>query len=377
VTTETFWCRPITALAHAWHVVLALAGSLVAVASPRTGAALLIAALVFVLTDALTGVSPGRRWTPERASQNVVAAQPEHAPPHEQTAPPERADSRFRVILTANYDAGRDGLVYRDWIRRPLARLRRLTGPVSPGWLGWLVIAIAWLVAAAILRVAGHHGVAVGIVQLPPTIGMVLTLALLLELSAADWSPAAGDNGTGVGVAIALARALDASPPHNVAIEIVLAGAGDLGGFGISRYLRTHQAHRAKSTTAVIGISACTAGNLCWWRSDGPLVALRFGAGLRQLAAEVAHHEAYLGATAYVGRGQTPALPARVAGVPAIAIGCIDGYGLTPRSHQMNDTADALEQSAADKAVQFGLMLVDAIDARLAAEQPHRTPSTV
>ena len=31
VTTEPFWCRPNWALAHAWHVALALAGSLVSV----------------------------------------------------------------------------------------------------------------------------------------------------------------------------------------------------------------------------------------------------------------------------------------------------------------------------------------------------------
>jgi hypothetical protein len=82
VAVETFWCRPSWALAHAWHVALALAGSLVSVASPRVGGALLLAALVFVVVDAITGASPGRRLTPARASQNVVAiAQRTRTPP--------------------------------------------------------------------------------------------------------------------------------------------------------------------------------------------------------------------------------------------------------------------------------------------------------
>ncbi len=50
----------------------ALAASLLSVSSPTIGAALILIALLSVLSDALLGVSPGRRMTQERASQNVV-----------------------------------------------------------------------------------------------------------------------------------------------------------------------------------------------------------------------------------------------------------------------------------------------------------------
>src|SRR5437588_9346926 len=73
VEVETFWCRPNWALAQAWHVSLALAGSLVSTSSPRVGIALLGVALLSIVADAVIGRSPGRRLTPERASQNVVA----------------------------------------------------------------------------------------------------------------------------------------------------------------------------------------------------------------------------------------------------------------------------------------------------------------
>src|SRR5438270_12227291 len=52
VSIETFWCRPNWALAQSWHVALALAGSLVSVATPRVGGAMLLAALVVILADA-------------------------------------------------------------------------------------------------------------------------------------------------------------------------------------------------------------------------------------------------------------------------------------------------------------------------------------
>ena len=79
VRIETFWCRPNWALAHAWHVALALAGSLVSVSHPTIGVVLLAVALVSTLADATIGISPGRRLSPERASQNVLAS---HAPTH-------------------------------------------------------------------------------------------------------------------------------------------------------------------------------------------------------------------------------------------------------------------------------------------------------
>src|ERR1700761_9648318 len=57
-TIETFWCRPNWAAAEAWHVALAVAGSLIAVASAPVGIALIAVALVSIVVDALFGVSP-------------------------------------------------------------------------------------------------------------------------------------------------------------------------------------------------------------------------------------------------------------------------------------------------------------------------------
>jgi hypothetical protein len=350
VRLETFWCRPHWALAHAWHLALAIAGSLVSVSTPRVGGGLLVAALVFVLTDTFLGISPGRRLTPERASQNVVAA------PRDQT-------SQVHLLLTANYDAGRTGLVYRDFLRRSAARLRHATRGLMPGWLGWISIAIACLLAIAILRIEGHKGTAIGIAQLVPTAALVLALALLLELASADYGPAAGDNGSGVGVAVALARALDAAPPRNLAIELIIQGAGEARGVGLRRHLRTRRRELRAANTIVLGIAPCSAGRPRWWTSDGPLIPLRYSRRLHHLCARIARDEPYLGAASHPGRGATPALPARVARLPAIALGCLDEHGLVSRSHQMGDLAAAVDPAALDSAVEFGLMLIDAIDA--------------
>lgn len=376
VRIEPFWCRPSWALTHAWHAALGLAGSLLAVGTPRLGGGLILLALLSVIADALLGVSLGRRLTPERASQNVVVPAPgdgesdladhRHEGLDRGAARTESTDRSVRLILTANYDACRTGVAYRDVPRRAAARLRTLTRGLTPGWLGWLCIALVWLEAVAIARVTGSGGTVVGVAQLIPTVGLVLALALLIDVASSDFGPSAGDNGSGVSVAIALARALDAAPPRRAATELVLTGAGDVTGIGLRRYLRARRKRLTHANAVVLGLAACGAGFPRWWVSDGALIPLASFAKLRELCATLAADEPGLEALPHRGRGDAPAHPARLARLPAITIGCLDGHGLTPRSHQMADTADAIDEAALDRAVKFGLLLVDAIDSFLA-----------
>jgi hypothetical protein len=352
---EPFWCRPNWALAAAWHVALALAGSLVSVSSPRVGGALLLAALLSAVADATTGRSLGRRLTPERASQNVVSQAPAD-------------EGRVRLVITANYDAGRIGLAYRPELRRLVSRLNAAIGHAGPGWAGWLTIAMVWLLAVAVARLEGSKGTLIGVLQLLPTVGLVLGLALLLELAGAEYGPAAGDDGTGVAAAIALAGALAAGPPANAAVEVVLQGASDGDGAGLRRHLGGRRMALRAANTVVLGIAAAGGGTPRWWLSDGAFVPQRYFGQLRKLCAQVAEEEPYLGAEPHRSRGSAPSFPARAARLPAIAIGAVDGdTGLVPRSHQGSDTADTVDAKALNATVQFGLMLIDAIDAYLAS----------
>src|SRR5581483_2395698 len=142
------------------------------------------------------------------------------------------------------------------------------------GWLGWLSLTIAALLALAIVRIADHNPEGIGAIQLAPTIVLVLAVAMLLELATAEPGPAAGDNATGVGIALELVRALDAALPRHLTVELVLQGAGDSEAIGLRRYLRAHRQERTPADTVVVGIAPCPAGTPRWWTSDGPLVPL-------------------------------------------------------------------------------------------------------
>ena len=362
-SVETFWGRPEWALAHSWHAVLGIAGSLIAVSNARLGGALVAIALICIGLDWFTGRSPGRRLSPEHASQNVVSRPATLN--HGSSSP----QSTVRLIVTANYDAGRVGLAYRPTLRRAAAAVRRLggAGRFTLGWLGWLAIELAWLLGVAILRNDGATGSLIGVLQLLPTVALVLELALLLELAASDHGPAAGDNGAGAAVAIGLVRALDTAPPRHLAVELVLTGAADGEGIGLVRHLRARRRELGPNTTVVLGIGPCGSGEPRWWTADGTFVPLRYHPGLGRLLASLADHPAGADAAPYRGRGCAPAWPARRAGLPAINLGCLDHRGLAPRSHLAQDTSDALDPTAIDAVLALGLMFVDALDADLAA----------
>jgi len=368
VAVETFWCRPNWALAQAWHTALALAGSLVSVSQPTLGAALVGGALISTLADELIGLSPGRRLTPERASQNIVARP---ARPRSGEAG-DREEPRVTLIMTANYDAGRTGLIYRNALRRPVARLRQKTGPAAFGGIAALALTMIWSLAIAIIRATAHHPAhSLGAIQLPPTVALVLALALLLEAGAAAHGPGANDNASGSAVATAVFNTLAGSPPTNVGLELVLAGAGEGGGIGLRRYLRSRRRELTRANTVVLGIAPCGSGDLRYWRSDGRLFPLGYAPPLRQLAANQQT------ASAHRGRGRTPAYSARSRGLPAIAIGRLDDddAGLAPRSHQPTDTAAAIDEPALGQTVTTVLLLIDEIGASLTAQEAAATPA--
>jgi hypothetical protein len=133
--------------------------------------------------------------------------------------------------------------------------------------------------------------------------------------------------------------------------------------------LRAHRRDLTPRTSIVVGIAPSGSGEPRWWVSDGALVPLRSFATLRRLCERVARDDPGLEARAHKARGASPAFQARLARLPAITLGCLDDRGLAPRSHQRQDTSDAIDGRALDRAVEFALLLIDAIDAFLATER--------
>jgi hypothetical protein len=169
---------------------------------------------------------------------------------------------------------------------------------------------------------------------------------------------------------MSLVRALDVAPPRRLSVELVLQGAGDGAMTGLVRHLRKRRQELRPAQTIVLGVACAGGGDPVWWTSDGPLIPLRYFRRLGGIAERAAGPRTEIGARSHRGRGTTPALPARLAGLPAITIGCLDADGRAPRSHLRTDVPEALDRDAMDGMLGLALTLVDAIDADLGRQTP-------
>ena len=326
VWTDTHWLRP----GWAWPVALAsllgAAGSPASVAAPLVG---LIAAAVAALCLALEGAgltSPLRLLARRRATQCVVSLPEDH----------ERRDAdRHGALRRA---------AARPRAQRPLAGRRRAARGRA---------AVAGRLRARRhgrrdRRLAGIEATWLGAIQLVPTVVLIAALAAALDIALSEFSPGAGP-ASAAAAALAVHEEL-ASDPSGLAAGLVLYGAGASGPHALRAQLRRERPDRRR--TVVLDLGPCADGEPAW-RSRHP--QLRRAA---QLAADALELES---------EPRRPR-PARGAGrLPAVRVACLDARGIAARSHQPDDTADAVDLAAADRAVDLAIGIADALAAELAA----------
>jgi len=363
---EPAWVRPQWPWVHAIHAAAGVAGGVVATFEPIAGVVILGVTTASAVLDLLGAAHLARRLTPERCTQNLVS------PPTEATRG--GAQRVVRLMIVAQYDAPRGGVALRNPPRRLAVRAQRVVRGRLPGAPSVVTIAPALLLAAAGARLLGLGVRWPVIVALGLMVVLVVAVALLVELGLSPRGPGAGEPASGAGVAVALAAALDRSPPRHLAVELILAGAGDGPSLGMRAFVRRRRARYAPEATAVVHLAACGRGRPSWWTVDGPLVSLRLHPRLVAICAQAAGARPELGATPHRGHGAGAAWRARLAGWPAITVGCLDQNGLVPDVGQAADSAARLDREAMDASLSFCLEIVRRLDAELASSRAGTRP---
>ena len=137
-----------------------------------------------------------------------------------------------------------------------------------------MALALALLTATTAVRAAGYDPSWLSIVQLVPTVALLVAIALLADVSLSDPSPDAS-GASAVAVALNLVQALDEQPLARVDVELVLAGAGDGPALGAGAYVRKRRRRWDAARLAFLEIRPCSGGRPAFWVTDGPLVPLR------------------------------------------------------------------------------------------------------
>jgi hypothetical protein len=349
VDVEPTYVHPQAPLIWAAHCALALAGSLLSVAEPAIGFALVLFAATSLYLDLNARFYLLRRLFFRRASQNVVS------PGSNPTAP-------ARLLLVAHYDAARTGTIHQ---RKNVARAQRLASVLPFPHTRLFFWSIAVLLPLLGVRMADVDANAVSILQLPPTLILLVAIFLLVDVQLSSVVPGANDNASGVATMLALAERLRDEPPRNLDVWIVLTGAEECGMEGMRSFIRPRRKRFKPETTFVLAIDSVGAGDVRWIESEGLTVSFPMDRRLCELCAAIADADdeaRYRAAPLRTGFA-TDALAARAAGLRATALTSLEPGAMVPANHHARaDLPDSIDAEALDRAEAFALDLIGSLD---------------
>jgi hypothetical protein len=369
VTVEPTYVHPQAVLVEALHCAIAFAGSLAAIPSPPIGFGLVLIAATSMYFDLNARFYVLRRLFFRRASQNVVARG-------------RRRGAGATIILTAHLDAGRTGTLYRPRAIRWLSRLGRLIGvPVGPFRpLFWSVAILLPILGA---RLAGVDNNFLSILQIIPTLTLLVGCFLLVDVQLSEVVPGANDNASGVATAIALAGALAEDHPRNLDVWIVLVGGEESLNEGMRAFVRTHREDLDRDSTYVINLDDVGAGDVRYHVSEGLAVSFALDRRLIELCEAIATADRDDGnryrARPFASGFATAAVPARLSGLRATTISALEPDRLVPsRFHLPDDVPDAIDPEALARVHDFALELIRQLDRDAGRRRaPRDEPSAV
>jgi hypothetical protein len=355
---EPIYLHPQSALVHAFHCLIGFAGSLVAITVPALGFGLVLAAATSMYLDLNGRLYLLRRFFFRRASQNIVS------PGGNPRAP-------ARLLICAHLDAARTGSAFSPKRARRFARfVHGSRVPIGPYRI--LFWALATLIPLLGLRMAGVDSHLVSVLQLLPTLVLLVGMFGLVEIALGDVVPGANDNASGVATAISLADELAGDAPANLDVWVVLDGGGESLQEGMRSFVRSRREEFESPNTFVLAIDSVGAGDVRFQTSAGWVVSYRMDRRLVELSEAIATADAEgdqrFGAAGFASGLGGEAATTAAAGWRSIGITCLDSDGYVANRHLPSDTPKAVDQAALDRAHDFALELIRRLDADLGRE---------
>ena len=204
-----------------------------------------------------------------RASQNVVS-------------PGLRPDAPLRLVLVAHYDAARSGYVFGERGLRLARRLSRRGRVLLGPWRLIFWAGMAPLLAILGARMAGFEPGWLSILQLFPTVLLVLAVFLLLDIALSGTVPGAYDNASGVAAVLSAAQRLETESPHNLDVWVVLSGAEEYLSEGMRSFVRDNLPLE-RERTVFVNVDSVSYGEVHYETSEGPVISTRLDAATVEL----------------------------------------------------------------------------------------------
>jgi Peptidase family M28 len=350
---EPTYVHPQLGLVLAAHATLGFGGSLLAIAEPVAGFAIVFVTAVSLYFDLNTRFYLLRRLFFRRGSQNVYA--------------PGQEDRAAELILVAHYDAARTGFIYNERSRRREARIppgaRGILAP--PRLLFWSLAVLLPILGA---RMAGLEESWLNLIQLPPTLVLLVATFLLVDVQLSEVVPGANDNASGVAATLSVAETLDADPPEHLTVSVLLTGGQECLMEGMRSFVRRYRKRADRESTYFVALEMLGRGSeLRYLTGEGLAVTYRHSNRLAQLCEAIAtasrEEGGDLDASPAVLPTASDALPATLAGYPALAVRRLAENGLPGTEHHTPyDTPDHIQPDALAQSERFVVELVRQLD---------------
>ena len=362
---QPIYVHPQAPLVWALHCILAFVGSVLSITAPEAGFALVLIATTAFYFDLNTRRHFFRHFFFRRASQNVVSRG-------------SNPDATTKLILAAHLDSARSGIIFG---RRAAAGARRMSGWLPFPHTRFLFWSAAVLLPILGARAAGVDSDGLAILQIAPTLILLAAAFFLVDWRLGPIVAGANDNASGVAVTLSLAERLEAEPARNLDVWVVLTGGEECGMEGMRSFARTHKDELDPYKTIVLAIDSVGAGDVRWVTSEGMTISFEMDLRVDQLCEAIAEADSEgenrYRASALRHGYASDALAARVAGLRAGAITTLEPGAIVPANHHtMADTPDSLDPEAMDRAEEFTLELIRAVDRDLGrTERPPQRDS--
>lgn len=271
---------------------------------------------------------------------------------------PARGEERATVVLVAHLDAAKTGLAWHPAIARGAAKRRERTRRVDPV-MGLQAVGLVAAAAAAPLRRGSRLRAALAV---PAAVLNAAAIALNLDIARSPTVPGANDDGTGVAVALDLARALAAEPLEHTRVVVALVGSEESGMAGFHAFLSERELDPARTLVLGLDTLGCGTPIVAWGEGavrthryrDADLALADAGAAL---AGEPAPQRWRIGAW-------TDPLLALTRGIPALSILSMGPGGAYTHYHVPSDLPEHVDWDSVTACARIAAGVLRVVDRR-------------
>lgn len=350
------------------HCLLAIAGSLLATELPIAGFSLVLFATLSLYLDLTGRAYLLRRLFFRRASQNVVA------PP----APDREEEPRDRVLLTANYDAPLTGAAYNPGSSRAFERFLRLW-PARTSPQAVIFWSMALLLPPLGARMAGLESDWLAVIQLLPTMVLIVAAFMLGEIGLSPLSPGANGNASGVAAALRTRQLLADESLRRLQVHVLLAGGGETTSQGLRNFLRRHRRELPRDRTWVLALDSAGIGEPRYVTLEVPALAQSADRTLIELGEALSAGQQHGDGALRLGPASAAGMAGSL-GYPAIALTAREEGEFTAAGHHTPaDRPSRLSVESIEAVAELAADMVRLLDrdlARRGGREPGADPDT-